>query len=134
MTGLVGHSGDVLDQASVSCEDGSLSEAVGQANGAQFFNVACPSGSVVTGLRGRVERYKRNDSVGALTLLCTDLNALQAGRNAPATPVVVFSGDETPGFEWSCPEGFAGVGLETRSGTYVDRVALLCTNVRGPVR
>ena len=131
MTGLIGSSGYILDQAGVICDDGAPFPKIGSSYATEYYKT-CPEGSVVTGIAGNREylRSSRKYFIGSMSLQCTSLSEIRAAISSPAqTWQVVFSGEEKQTFSWSCPKGFAAIGMNISGGTYIDHASLICTNV-----
>ncbi|MBM4253504.1 MAG: hypothetical protein FJ146_16165 [Deltaproteobacteria bacterium] len=128
LTGLHGESGWILDRAGAVCSDGEKHPQLGR-NQSTAFDVRCPSGKLVTGVRGTRESYKRTTAVGSLSLICASKDEIQSG-NTQGQQVAVFSPDEKgQALEYRCTDGTAAKGIRFRAGHWIDAIELQCVKV-----
>ncbi len=124
MTGLKGFYGSVLDQVTLACDDGIMMPKIGRMDARQNFDVNCPAGEVVTGIRGG---FGSSHYIGSLTLACRSLEAMRRGETAASPHMLRIFGNRSD-FVWDCPPGFAATGIRGLSGPYVNALTLVCAN------
>lgn len=128
MTGFLGSSGTILDQAAAKCDDGQEFQRVGSHEATNFQNHSCPKGSVVTGIKvGIYGKKKHRGFVGTLTFVCKDLAALRSGATPAPQEMRISNPGGTADRIWDCPSGFAASGIHGLAGKYVDRIGLVCS-------
>jgi hypothetical protein len=85
--------------------------------------LACPAGSVVTGLQGKAGIVTFGGNVvDTLGVICQNL---ATGAVFTSTTVGNDAGGTTP-YSISCPAGKHGIGIEGGQGSLLDRIALRC--------
>lgn len=124
MNGASGYYGSVLDQLIVGCDDGLPMPPIGSQNARSNYKKSCPSGSVITGMRGGVGK---NSIVSDLTFVCTPLESIRAGTKDGTGELRIFGGG--PSFFWNCPPGYAAHGVMGHAGEFVDSMLLICANI-----
>jgi hypothetical protein len=93
-------------------------------SGGTAFTQTCPNGEILSGLQGT-----SGTLIDSVESICTKLDVL--GDNF-TDPVVLSShgGSGARGYDLECPKGWAVTGLTGRSGSFVDRVQLICAPVQ----
>lgn len=84
----------------------------------------CPAGQVVIGIRGR-----SGDFVDRLGVICGDATSPDPQSRAN-TRSPMWGGEGGGAFEDLCPPGAAAASINLRSGSYLDRIQLVCRRVR----
>jgi hypothetical protein len=128
-------SGDWLDQISITCAPVDATGLTGPqwhgstfgGNGGSADEKSCPPASVIrSGMIGRhpTEHYARFIDVACFrtTATGTSVSNFRLGSNLPAFPGESVFGDILNG----CPSGEAVIGIQGRSGSYVDSIGLIC--------
>jgi Collagen triple helix repeat (20 copies) len=133
--GLVVRAGDDVDAMTMKCApvtsfavgvDGirattgavTLTDTAGNPSGGVANDLACPAGSVVTAVLGRLFMGEIN----ALRAACTRIGV-------GTTTLTAFAGTPQPAgtdFDATCPAGTAATGFQGRSGLLVDQITLRC--------
>lgn len=108
---------DAIGQAS-----GVVSTGVKGGSGGQAYELRCPSGQVVTGLRGRAAGWV--DQIG---IVCAEISRTGEALATTAASVPFRAGGAGgSSFSLDCPANEPGRGLKGRSGWYIDRIGLFC--------
>ncbi len=97
------------------------------AGGVQF-NDTCPPGQVIRGFFGRAGAYV--DSVG---IHCGELRLSRSGTSYSVTVRAAVNrpaGGGGGGYTLDCPAGYAVSGIRGRAGNVIDRVGIVCRQVR----
>lgn len=84
----------------------------------------CPQGQVIIGIRGR-----SGDLVDKLGVICGDATHPDPDSRAN-TYSPMWGGDGGGAFKDLCPRGAAAASINLSSGIYLDRIQLVCRNVR----
>lgn len=128
-TGIQGRAGSNVNQVQVRCQgivDATLSGASSTTTsagggGGSPYDLGCPAGYVVVGIRGRVG----NGGAGIIDMLGVDCAAPAGGPTYTTASVgTIFGGS----IEYSlrCPAGTIARGLQGRAGDLVDAIGLQC--------
>ena len=146
-TGIAGRSGALIDQLSVkcspvgcmasggSCSDYLWTESFG-GHGGGMFTSTCPTGTVITGLRGRKDADPAVGVAGRMTGLravCGQLSDVRASRSPaavnPSTGTATFGTSGTQTWSRSCGSGTAMSALVVRTNDerWVSGVSMVCT-------
>ncbi len=100
--------------------------------GGSPYVLACPIGSIATGLNGRAAGNIA--SLGALQVKCSLISNVLAGLGT-SNPTATTGGDLGNPFQLSCPPLYAITGAQGRVGKngtgVVDQLAIVCTQLGG---
>jgi hypothetical protein len=126
--GLYGRSGLYIDQGGLICatlnDSGSLgpgfTEDSAGGNGGLPYYAVCPGGQVLVGVFGRSGGY-----VDQMGIQCAPATSWM-GTATIWTTAYAGGGEGGVPFSDTCPKGYAIVGLDGRSGLYVDGEQPLC--------
>lgn len=127
--GFRAYTGDQLDSGIALCEgESDASGDIAGGGGPDARNVMCPAGSIVTGMRGHTEPYKRVPIVGSLVLECTSRETLRGRTSQSPMQVDVFDGAvaREKGVLRQCPSGYAARAFRVKHGDKVDGIKLVC--------
>jgi hypothetical protein len=129
-TGIQGRAGSNVDQVQVRCDSivgatlsGASSTTTTSAGGGggSPYDLGCPAGYVVVGIRGRVG----NGGAGVIDMLSVDCAEL-AGSGTQTTASVGSTFDGSIEYSLRCPEGTIARGLQGSAGNLVNAIGLQC--------
>ncbi|MBX2868691.1 MAG: hypothetical protein KTR18_08450 [Acidiferrobacterales bacterium] len=131
VSGLTGRAGAFIDQLSIECRspsgntllnDPELSATAGGTGGEPFSIQRCPVGMAGVGFEGQSAGF-----VDQVALVCDELD--WTALDHWDSPVV--GGPGGTGFKFDCPADEALVGIEIRSGWWIDAIRPFCATVNG---
>lgn len=125
VTGFWGESGVILDRAGAICQGGDHHPLLGGGR-ASPFDVQCPQGSVLTGVRAHRETWRKTDLVGNLIIECSSLADLKRDQTAQSQDLAVFSPEQPTEMQARCDQGQAAIAVHFRAGTKIDAISLEC--------
>ncbi len=128
-TGILGRAGSNVNQVQVQCTgvvNGTLSGASATTaraggGGGSPYDLGCPAGYVVVGIRGRVG----NGGAGVIDMLSVDCAAVSGGPTYTTASVGSTFGGSIE-YSLRCPADTIVRGLQGRAGDLVDAIGLQC--------
>lgn len=117
----VRHDGDIGDEIR-------RTEATGARGGRNVYDALCPQGFALRGLRGRT-----GASIDEAFGVCSPLREIAGRRDNPRTEMTQPITRPNPGghpAEALCPMGFVVTGFRSKSGTHMDHLWLVCSELR----